>query len=99
MSEIKEEVDNLRKIDTLSKQESFKQVFSEMLTSKQFQAKDILILDITAVSQTEYTFLILHRILRLRFRIEGFFISRTGKVTIKKIEEVFSTRTQELKVP
>ena len=74
-------------------------MFAEVLSSKNFQTKDIKILDINAVSQTEYIFFIYHRTLKLRFKIEGSFSAKIGKATLKKVEEVYSTKLQDIKVP
>jgi hypothetical protein len=99
VADIKEAVESLKKIDTISKEENFKQVFTEVLTTKGFDSKDTQILDITPISQSEYVFVIYHRILRLRFRAHASFNVKIGSVTIKKVEEVYSKRLQELKEP
>lgn len=92
-------MDNLKKIDTLSKQHSFKQIFLEVLSLKGFSPKDVQILDITVISQTEYFFIIYQRILKLRFKVQASYNPKTSVVTIKNIEEVYSTKLQDLKLP
>ena len=57
------------------------------------------ILEITQLSKEEYVFTIYVRSLRIRFVIRGSFNSKTKTTNIKKIEEVISTKLQEIRVP
>jgi len=99
VAEIIEAVDSLKKIDTLSKQESFQQVFAQVLTTQGFDTTEVQILDINAISQSEYLFIIYHRILKLRYKAQASYNVKTGVVSVKKIEEVYSLKLQELKYP
>ena len=83
----------------MSKEFNFRQVFTEVLAEKKYKESDVEIVDITPVSQEEYIFIIYHRIYRIRFRIKGFYSVKNSKTTVENVEEVFSTKLQDIKEP
>lgn len=99
VGEIKEYISSLKQIEVISKDPSFVAVYNEILTQRQFTASDVDILEITQVSKEEYIFTIYVRSLRIRFVIRGSYNLKTRTTNIKKIEEVISTKLQEIKVP
>lgn len=83
----------------MSKEFNFRQVFTEVLAEKKYKESDVEIVDITPVSQEEYIFIIYHKIYRIRFRIKGFYSVKNSKTTVENVEEVFSTKLQDIKEP
>lgn len=55
--------------------------------------------NITAITKEEYLFVIYVKSLRIRYVVRGSYNSKTQSVTIKKIEEVFHPKLQEIKEP
>lgn len=83
----------------MSKEYNFRQVFTEVLAEKKYRESDVEIVEITPVSQEQYIFIIYHRIYRIRFRIKGFYSVKDSKTTVENVEEVFSTKLQDIKEP
>lgn len=99
VDEIKQYISTLKQIEVISKEPSFVAVYNEVLAQRQFTASDVDILEITQISKEEYVFTIYVRSLRIRFVIRGSYNFKTKTTNIKKIEEVISTKLQEIKVP
>ncbi len=99
VDEIKEYISTLKQIEVVSRDPSFIAVYNEVLTQRQLTASDVDILEITQLSKEEYVFTIYVRSLRIRFVIRGSFNSKTKTTNIKKIEEVISTKLQEIRLP
>jgi len=61
-----------------------------VLKTKNFDSADIQILNINTLSHSEYQFVVYQRRLKMRYRVQASYNAKTGKVTIKKVEEVYS---------
>jgi hypothetical protein len=57
------------------------------------------IVNITALSKEEYVFVIYIKSLKIRYTIRGAYNTKTQTVTIKKMDEVFHPKLQEMKEP
>jgi hypothetical protein len=70
-----------------------------VLTANSFNRNDVDIVNITALSKEEYVFVIYIKSLKIRYTIRGAYNTKTQTVTIKKMDEVFHPKLQEMKEP
>lgn len=56
-------------------------------------------MNITLIAKEEYVFVIYVRTLRIRYVVRAAYSSKTQTVTIKKMEEVFHPKLQQMKEP
>jgi hypothetical protein len=97
--EIKLHVENLRQIDTLSKEPNFQAVLAEAIASKAFSKNDVEVANITALSKEEYLFVIYVKSIKIRYVVRALYSAKTQTTTIKKMEEVFHPQLQLMKEP
>lgn len=99
VQEVKEYIDNLKKVESVTKEYNFKQVLSAVLAEKKYKENEIEVVEATPISQEEYIFIIYHRVYRIRFRIRGRYSVKMNKVSLDQVEEVFSEKLTEMKEP
>lgn len=97
--EIKQHIDNLKQVELLSKEPAFQAVLTEAVTSKAFAKEDVDVVNITLINKEEYIFVIYIRTIRLRYVVRAAYNTKTQTVTIKKMEEVFHPKLQQMKEP
>lgn len=99
VDEIKQHIENLKKVESVSKEYNFQQVLLEVLKQKHVTQADAEIIEVTAISKEEYLFVIYIKSLKTRYVTKGSFNPKTKSVNIKKIEEVFHPKLQDIKEP
>lgn len=97
--EIKEYIESLKHIETLSKEPNFQAVLAEVITANGFNKNDVDVVNITAITKEEYVFVVYIKSLKIRYVIRGAYSVKTKTVTIKKMEEVFHPKLQEMIEP